>query len=157
MTLQFLDSHVADQQQKVLRQRQMRSNLLALRQFEESYTLAGWMRSMFSCILRKPCDSSYSPTGASGSSDDDRMYSGPSLHASSNSVSNVFDTNSVDMAELECWENAMSVAEACRANGNTQQSELLCQRTSYLDTMQHFTDESITDLIDCNWTLINHD
>jgi hypothetical protein len=51
MTVQFVESHAQDEERNEMLQRQLRSNLFGLRQFEEHYSLAGWIRSLFSGVV----------------------------------------------------------------------------------------------------------
>lgn len=51
MTVQFVESHSTDPQQRNLLQRDLMTNLFALRQFEDTYSLAGWVRGLFMRIL----------------------------------------------------------------------------------------------------------
>ena len=54
MTAQYVGSHTSDTYKSQLLYQKLRSNLLSLRQFENCYILARWIRNLFKDIIDSP-------------------------------------------------------------------------------------------------------
>jgi hypothetical protein len=54
MTTQYAESHSPEVSKSLLLTQQLRINLLGLKQFEEQYILARWIRRLFTDILDRP-------------------------------------------------------------------------------------------------------
>lgn len=54
MTVQYIGSHSSNTYKSQLLYQKLRSNMLSLRQFEECYILARWVRNLFKDIIERP-------------------------------------------------------------------------------------------------------